>query len=292
MFRGKRVKNRKQTEKNKSLRFKCISNSQVDKLLQYVKKKGDDDRRKGNTRSIVNELIIMLFINTGIHARELCNLSISDLPICHGENAIRIRNDKGNVVRSIEINSEMSECLERFVRLYRKSENHNDPLIINERGNRISYMSLYSKVKKIGEKAGIGQLHPHILRCTYLVRLYDKKNDLHFVQEQAGHANIKTTALYAKMTKELLKEATSDNVSSYIQGIGVLKGRSKKYKVSIQKTINDKKTDYLDDSLRCIACEACNNTISAGKGTKIDSGQILCNDCLRELRSKYHLSNS
>jgi hypothetical protein len=152
-------------------------------------------------------------------------------------------------------------------------------------------MSLYSKVRKIGEKSGIGQLHPHMLRCTYLVRLYNKKNDLRFVQDQAGHANIKTTALYAKMTRELLKEAASDNVSSYVQNVGVLKDRSKKYKVSIQKTIIDKETDYLDDSQQSITCEVCNNPIKEINGTKIDSGQVLCNSCLRELRNHVSKNN-
>jgi site-specific recombinase XerD len=287
------VKNRKKTERGNSLRFKFLSNSQVGKLLQYVKNKADDDRRKGNTRSIVNELIIMLFVDTGIHAKELCNLSISDLPLCHGENAIWIRDDKGNVVRSVEINSKMSECLEKFVRLYRKSENHNEPLIINERGNRISYMSLYSKVRKIGEKAGIGRLHPHILRSTYLVRLYNKNNDLRFVQEQAGHANRKTTALYTKMANELLQdEAARDKASSAVQETCVSKGRSTTDKTIFQKTINDKEIDQLDDSHQSIICEACNNQILVGNGKKIDSGQILCDDCLREIRSKYPSHNS
>ena len=280
------MKNSKKTRRDVSLRFKCLSNSQLDKLLQYVKNKADDDRRKGNTRSIVNELIILLLVNTGLHAKELCNLSISDLPLEHGENAIWVRDAKGDVVRAVEIDSKMSECLERFVRLYRKAANHKEPLIINERGKRISYMSLYSKVRKIGEKARIGKLHPHMLRCTYLVRLCNKKNDLRFVQEQAGHASRKTTALYAKMTSDLIQdEATSDNVSSTVKATGVSNGRPIPAEFASQKTINHREPCYLDVSRQSITCEACNNPILAGNGTKIDSGQILCYDCLKELRS-------
>jgi len=44
----------------------------------------------------------------------------------------------------------------------------------------------------------IGKLHPHMLRHTYLTRLYNVEKDLRFVQDQAGHASPTTTAIYAK----------------------------------------------------------------------------------------------
>ena len=44
----------------------------------------------------------------------------------------------------------------------------------------------------------IGKLHPHMLRHTYLTRLYNVEKDLRFVQDQAGHASPTTTAIYVK----------------------------------------------------------------------------------------------
>jgi len=279
------VKQGKITGRDRSPRAKYLTDAQLHTLLQYVTSKADDARRKGNTRAIVDELVILLLVNTGLHASEVCNLSISDLPMEHCENAIWVRDAKGDVVRSVEIDSKMAEYLDRFVRLYRKAANHNEPLIINERGWRISYMSLYSKIRIIGEKAKVGKLHPHMLRCTYLVRLCNNKNDLRFVQEQAGHANRKTTALYAKMTSGLLQaKATSDNNSSIVKAIDASKGKPIPAEYASQKTINHRESCCLDDSRQNITCEACSNPILPGAGTKIDSGQILCNDCLKELR--------
>jgi len=57
---------------------------------------------------------------------------------------------------------------------------------------------IYDKMKKLGKKSGIGKLHPHMLRHTYLSRLYNVEHDLRFVQGQAGHASPTTTAIYAK----------------------------------------------------------------------------------------------
>lgn len=271
--------------RDKSLRSKYLTDAQLQTLLQYVKSKAEYARRKGNTRSIIDELVILLLVNTGIQAGELCNLSISDLPMEHGENAIFVRDEKGDVVRAVEIESTMVEYLNRYVKLYRKAANRNEPLIINERGKRISYMSLYSKVRIIGEKAKIGKLHPNMLRCTFLVRLFDNKNDLRFVQEQAGHANRKTTALYAKMTNDLLRaQATSENSSLTVKATDALNAKPKPAECDSKKTINRKETYRLDGSGQIVICEACSNPILAEAGTKIDSGQILCSGCLRELR--------
>jgi site-specific recombinase XerD len=281
------VKHSKKTEDDGSLQFKFLSNNQLQTLLSYVKNRADEARRKGTTRAIIDEIIVLLLVNTGLHASELCNLRITDVPIGHRENAIRIRDSRGDVFRTVEIDSKMSEFLERFVRLYRKSVNTNQPLIVNERGKPISYMSIYSKVKRIGEKAKIGKLHPHMLRCTYLVKLYNNKNDLRFVQEQAGHASRKTTTIYAKMAieREQQVEAKSDTDSSTIKSDDDFNGRQVFGKCALQKTINHSETDYIDGSRQILTCEACGNSISAEDSTKIDSGQIICGDCLKELRS-------
>jgi len=284
------VRQSKKNGKDGSLRAKYLSEAQLQTLLQYVTNKADEARRKGTKRAIVDELIILLLVNTGLHASELCNLCIVDLPLEHGENAIWVRDAKGEVVKAVEIITKITECLERFVRLYRKEADPDEPLIINERGKRLTYMSLYSKVKNIGEKSKIGKLHPHMLRCTYLVRLCDSKKDLRFVQEQAGHANRKTTALYAKMIsdRERQVEAISNTDSSTVKANSDSNRRSIPTECASQKTTNHRESGYLVGSRQIITCEACGKSISTGAGTKIDSGQILCHNCLEELRS-YHL---
>lgn len=287
------MKHSGKTGNDMSIQVKSLSNNQLQTLLQYVKKRADEASLKGTTRAIVDELIVLLLVNTGLQSSELCNLRIADLPIENNENAITVRDANGEIVRTVDIDSKMSECLERFVRLYRKAANPNEHLIINERCKPISYMSVYSKVRRIGEKAKIGKLHPHMLRCTYLVRLFFNKKHLRYVQEQAGHSNKKITALYAKMAIDLLKdEETSDNVSSSVQETDVSHDEPIPAERSSQKTIKQKESYHLDESQKITTCEACNNPILAVNGTKIDSGQILCDDCLKELRIKYPSNNS
>lgn len=193
---------------------KYLSDIQLKKLRQYVKDMADLARQRGSERAIIDELIVELLANTGLRASELCNINIGDLPVTHGKDSVWIRNSKGKVTRTVDIPESLVKRLERFARLYRKGAKTKEPLLVSSKGERIIYRTIYEKMKKLGNKSGIGKLHPHVLRHTYLTRLYNVEHDLRFVQDQAGHASPTTTAIYAKTNSKARKrqvEALDDD---------------------------------------------------------------------------------
>ncbi|HSV98693.1 MAG TPA: site-specific integrase [Sedimentisphaerales bacterium] len=177
---------------------KYLSEAQLKRLRQYVKDMADLARQRGSTRAIIDELVIELLVNTGLRASELCNLNIGDLPMSHGKETVWVRNGKGSVARTVDIPEGVQKRLERFVRLYRQEAGPDAPLLVSTQGKRMIYRSIYEKIRKLGRQAGIGPLHPHMLRHTYGTRLYNVEQDLRFVQDQLGHASPTTTAIYAK----------------------------------------------------------------------------------------------
>ena len=184
---------------------KYLSKVQLKKLRRHVRDQADAARERGSTRNVVNELIIELLVGAGLRATELCNLNIADLPVSHGKDCILVRNGKGNVSRAVDISETLKNRIARYVKLYRKNSKPGSPLLLSEWKGRISYQGLYTRVKRIGERAGIGKLHPHTLRHTCLTRLYNIEKDLRFCQDQAGHASPTTTAIYAKTDSESRK---------------------------------------------------------------------------------------
>jgi len=148
---------------------------------------------------------VELLANSGLRASELIALNIEDLPVSHGKDSIWVRNGKGKVTRTVDIPDSLKKRLDRFVRLYRKGAKPKQPLLISTNGKRMIYRSIYEKIKKLGKQSGIGKLHPHMLRHTYLTRLYNVEHDLRFVQDQAGHASPTTTAIYAKTDNKARK---------------------------------------------------------------------------------------
>jgi site-specific recombinase XerD len=257
----------------------CLSENQSKILLRYVKNQANEARRKGATRAITNELIVSLILNTGLRASELCNLNIEDLPENHGENTIWVRDITRNVARKVDIDSEITSSLNKFVKLYRPNTKLGDPLFVSERGGRLPYMSLYSKLKIIGQKAGIGKLHPEILRHTYLVRLYDATQDLRLVQLQAGHVHSTSTARYVKINRQ---KAYAQFSSGDIKAEKGNQAATLTYEQT--RTSGETASAPLDSDRVTVKCEACGKLIAVKVAIKIDSGQLLCQDCIKELR--------
>ena len=68
-----------------------LNELQCKKLRRNVKEKADISRMRAGSRSVFDELIVELLINTGLRASELCNLNIGDLPMKHGKDCIWVR---------------------------------------------------------------------------------------------------------------------------------------------------------------------------------------------------------
>jgi integrase len=210
----------------------------VQRLLSHIRQHGDKARRDGTTRPVVDEITILILLHAGLRPQELRALRIADTPAHHGKPELHVRGVSGKPPRVVLIPHEVVPTFQRFVQLYRKGAQPGDRLLLSERATPFSYMSLYSKVRRIGKESGITPLHPALLRQTFLVRLYEKEQDLRLVQEQAGHARIKNTARHVRPRQPVS------------------------------------------------TCDACGKPVAPGQGERIDSGQLLCQSCLSDLRNR------
>ena len=124
-------------------------------------------------------------------------------------------------------------------------------------------MSLYSKVKMIGKNAGIPSLCPKMFRHTYIVNMYNKEMDLKLVQHLAGHVDIQTTASYINPDKRPGKKTHRKNADNE-------PARS----ATTQKT----------DKKKTVKCDSCEKLSLESESTRIDSGQTICNKCIKYFR--------
>ena len=243
---------------------KYLSETELQTLLLHVKKQADLARKRGTTRAIIDELIVLLSAQAGLRANEIRSLKIEDLPSANGENVLRICNRLDEVLRIVDITEDIAQLLTRFVKLYRKGAKPKDPLLETERGSPFGYMSLYNKVRRIGEQAGIGKLTPTILQHTYAVRLYEMEQDLRYVQEQTGYLSRRALAKY--MTKGRSKSVMRQRSDTELKS---------------QESV-DQNGKHMDPMR---ICEACGAECIESEGRKIESGQFLCHMCLRYFRT-------
>lgn len=238
---------------------KNLSGVELDAVLSYVGCRADLARQKGTKRAIVDELIVQLLAKAGLRPNELSALIIGDLPGTHGETALWIRDMSGGIARKVTISEDLAQRLARFVRFYRNGAQTEDRLLESERGTPLSYMSLYSRLRRIGREVGITQLSPAALRQTYVQQLYETTGDLRYVQQQAGYAGRRSMAQHIKA------KGDPENTGRDCRKIP-------------EKTLDG---PGAKDPVQTPTCEACGTIILAGGGKRIESGQLLCKGCLQ-----------
>ena len=243
---------------------KFLLQRELQTLLSYVQSQANIARKRGTKRAIIDELIILLLTQAGLRASEIRMLKIKDLPTIHGEETLWIQNAMGEILRKVNISEDFAQRLTKFVRLYRKRASQKEPLMKTERGSSFGYMNLYSKVRRIGERAGIGQLTPAILQHSYMVHLYKTEQDLRYVQEQTGYASRRT------LTKYLMEGHR--NKTSMKRGRAGLMGQEP----------TKQKSRHLESRR---TCEGCGEMSLIHRGRIIESGQFLCQKCLDYFRS-------
>ena len=79
-------------------------------------------------------------------------------------------------------------------------------------GKPIYTQYLRRMIAEKAKKAGIQKdVHFHLLRHTYLTKLYARTKDIRLVQQVAGHADISTTQIYTQISGEDIREAMLDD---------------------------------------------------------------------------------
>jgi len=185
---------------------KWLSTAEEKQLREYV----DEQAAEGSVRAMVNRMIIMILLDAGLRASELTTLRIADTPAGHGKDAIWVDDGKGRVDRVVDIPKALSTEIRRFVKLYRRSAKPGSALIASEAGYRrlqdhgtverscrLTYSSLYHRVRRIGEMARV-KLYPHKCRHTFGMKTYNVAEDTFLTQDQLGHASVETTRVYAR----------------------------------------------------------------------------------------------
>ena len=75
------------------------------------------------------------------------------------------------------------------------------------RASHVTPATINAWVRQVGDAAEVKKLSPHRLRHTAIATVNDATGDLRMAQEFARHADIETTQIYTRMTKDRLQSA-------------------------------------------------------------------------------------
>jgi len=173
---------------------------EVNKLLESI-----DLSEPGGIR---NKAILETLYGCGLRVSELVNLKISTLYLDIG--FIKVIG-KGDKERLVPIGREAAKFITMYkdeVRVHLPIKKGNEDFIfLNNRGSKLSRISIFNFIKATALKAGIKKsISPHTFRHSFATHLIEGGADLRAVQEMLGHASITTTEIYTHLDRDFLRQ--------------------------------------------------------------------------------------
>lgn len=151
-----------------------------------------------------HKLMLALAYSAGLRVSEIINLKIKDINLA--ELIMHIKSAKGNKDRITIFPEKLVVDIRKLI----SNNNFNDYVFVSERGGKLTERTAQKVFENALQKAGIQKDATfHSLRHSFATHLLENGVDVRYVQELLGHANIRTTQIYTKVTNPMLKNIKS-----------------------------------------------------------------------------------
>lgn len=158
------------------------------------------------TMAAVTMLIIKLLIVTGLRISELTNLKIRDVSPDSGQILVHGKGSKERIV--FVPNRDLKDDFRRYCRTRCEQCSLAAPLFPNAQGRRLRSATFRKRLRMLSKRLCIEpHLTPHRFRHSAATLLIEEGIDIRLVQALLGHANLKTTEIYVKVSNTALRSA-------------------------------------------------------------------------------------
>ena len=158
------------------------------------------DKLRSACRRPLERAFLEVAISSGLRREEMCNLKISDVDL--GSRTILVRDGKGGKDRV----DYMSDVAAEYIRKYWTSRKQESEYVFaTKAGNhKMGKAGIYYLMKRLGERAGVDNVHPHRFRRTFASDLYKRGMDIYTISKLMGHSSIETTRTYITVMDDQL----------------------------------------------------------------------------------------
>ncbi len=145
-------------------------------------------------------LAALLGLN-GLRVSEACATDAEDLGFDRGHRTLRIIG-KGNKPAVIPLVPRVARTIDLAL-----GERCEGPILRRHDGQRLDRRTAHRWVRSIGKRAGLGIVHPHMLRAAFIMAALDAGVPLRDVQIAARHADPRTTTIYDRRRENFDRHA-------------------------------------------------------------------------------------
>lgn len=174
------------------------------KKLPVVLSRNEIERMIASLDNKKHRLLLALSYGAGLRVSEAINLKVGDVDL--EELVIHIKGAKGNKDRISTLSDKIRDDLGELL----VDKPHGSYVFESNRGGKLDERSAQKIFENASKKAGITKdVSFHSLRHSFATHLLENGVDIRYVQELLGHANIRTTQIYTKVTNPMLKNIKS-----------------------------------------------------------------------------------
>jgi site-specific recombinase XerD len=186
--------------------IRYLTAEELARLRRHAEARALQARENGTLGAVRAWALLDTLLSSGLRASEVAALRVGDCLLGYGQASLVVRQGKGDKQREVFIPQELKAHLKAFLAWKRATgEDVSDraPVFVGQRGP-LTRNGVWRVIKGLMAAVGLDPRYTtHSCRHTYATPLYRAcGGDLELVQEQPGHASIKTTTIYAKVTKE------------------------------------------------------------------------------------------
>ena len=186
--------------------IRYLTTEELTRLRRHAEARALQARGKGTIGAVRAWALLDTLLSSGLRASEVAAHRVSDCLLGYGQASLVVRQGKGGKQREVFIPQELKTHLKAFLtwkRAHGEDVAESAHVFVGQRGP-LTRNGVWRLVKGLMRAVGLDPRYAtHSCRHSYATHLYRASgNDLEVVQEQLGHASIKTTTIYAKVTKE------------------------------------------------------------------------------------------
>jgi type 1 fimbriae regulatory protein FimB/type 1 fimbriae regulatory protein FimE len=173
----------KAAPKTVNVRVKFLTAPQVEQLVKAAR----EHSRYGER----DAAMILLAYHHGLRVSELCALRWDDIDLKAG--TLSVRRVKGGAPSLHPLPGTDRRALRRL-------KGSESPWVFNtERGSAMTPAGVRDLLRRLGLAAGLGRVHPHMLRHACGYKLTNQGTELRLVQAYLGHRSIASTVRYTEV---------------------------------------------------------------------------------------------
>ncbi len=142
--------------------------------------------------------LVWTLLDTGLRASELAGLTMEDARLEDGY--LRVLG-KGNKERVVPLGVNCQRILLRYRDRFRVEPDHPsvDTFFLSVDGAPLNRNALLHIVRRVGRRAGVPRLHPHLLRHTFCTRFLINGGDVFTLQRILGHTTLSMVNHYVQL---------------------------------------------------------------------------------------------